>query len=86
MIRDEERLGNFAENLREAMASREGMSQNRLAALSGVPQATISRILAAKHDPSVTIASRLADALSTSLDVLLRPRRQTAGKNFARAS
>jgi transcriptional regulator with XRE-family HTH domain len=68
---DPRHLNRLAANLRAVMDSREGCTQQWLERESGVSQGTISRILNAKHDPSVTVVLRLAQALKTSVDVLM---------------
>ena len=70
MVTDKDRIENLAANIRRVML-RNGFSQQKLADMSGVPQATIFRVLNAKNDPSVSLVSRLADALDTSIDKLL---------------
>lgn len=69
-MKDADQIRNLAANLEAAMELRD-MSQETLERLSGVPQATISRILNAKSNPAVTHVVRLARALRTSVDVLM---------------
>ena len=75
MITDKRRLAYLAENLRRAM-QRNQWSQERLEAMSGVPQTSISLILNAKVDPRITAVFRLASALDLSLDLLLSEPRE----------
>ena len=67
---DRSRMEVLAANLKRAM-QRAKCSQEQLEAESGVSQATISRILNAKHDPAVSVVWRLAQALATSIDMLM---------------
>lgn len=67
---DKTRILYLAENLRRVMRLR-NLSQEQLEAESGVPQATISRVLNAKSDPAVSVVFHLARALGTSVDMLL---------------
>ena len=69
-MKDADQIGNLAANLQAAMDLRK-MSQETLERRSGVPQATISRILNAKSNPAVTHVARLARALRTSIDMLM---------------
>ena len=82
MVTDKDRVANLATNLRRLMV-RNGLSQQKLAAASGVPQVTISRLLNARNDPAVSVVSRLADALDTSVDKLLS---EPPEKNLQNAS
>ena len=77
---DRDRIAVLADNLRRAMAKQK-MSQEQLESESGVSQATISRILNAKHDPASTVVWRLAQALETSMDKLF----EQPTKKFFRA-
>jgi transcriptional regulator with XRE-family HTH domain len=70
VVTDQEELANLAENLRLHLAEN-CWSQLDLAHASGVPQYTISRILHAKCDPSLSAVSRLSRALKTGIDRLL---------------
>ena len=82
MVTDKERVANLAANIRRMMVRNE-LSQQKLAALSGVPQVTISRVLNARNDPAVSVVSRLAEAFDTSVDKLLDP---PPRKNLQKAS
>ena len=82
MVTDKERLANLSNNLRRIMLKNR-LSQQKLAALSGVQQTAISRIINARNDPSLSVVSRLADALETSVDKLLSA---PSEKNLQRAS
>ena len=57
----------MATNLRPLREAR-GLTQYRLAKMSGVPQSTIWRIEAGEQDPGGSIAVALSDALECSLD------------------
>ena len=47
-----------------------GMSQEELAAKSGVAEATISRLERRKNTPSLETAARIADALNLPVDLI----------------
>lgn len=79
-MKDEQQVQWLAENLKKAMR-RQRMSQETLEAESGVTQGTISRILNARMNPSVTIVWRLAAALETSIDILLTTPREKIPAN-----
>jgi transcriptional regulator with XRE-family HTH domain len=82
VLTDKQEMRNLAANLRIAMLER-GWSQLDLERASGVRQPRISGILTVKHEPSVCVVSRLAKALSRSIDNLLSPPPQ---KKMRRAS
>lgn len=71
----------LAANMRRAMAAR-GWNQVELSDASGESEMNISRILNEKNTPKVGTVQRLAQALGTGVDDLLRPlpknSRQTA--------
>jgi transcriptional regulator with XRE-family HTH domain len=69
---DQDVVANLADNLRRAMRKNH-MSQEQLEAESGVPQATISRLLNRKTETTVSTIWRIASALETSVDKLLSP-------------
>jgi transcriptional regulator with XRE-family HTH domain len=69
-VKDKKQIEHLAANILAAMELR-SMSQETLERRSGVPQATISRILNAKSNPAVTHVVRLARALRTSVDLLM---------------
>lgn len=52
-----------------AFREEKGISQNKLALLSGVPQATISRIERGLQVPQIETIVRLANALEYELEV-----------------
>jgi transcriptional regulator with XRE-family HTH domain len=57
----------------KAFRLRAGLSQNRLSALSGVPRATIINVESGQQESvSLESATRLADALGISIDMLVR--------------
>ena len=60
-------IDNFVSNLRRA-CDQSGLSQSRLAELSGVHYVTVSRILNGKISPSVEICERLAKAAGMRAD------------------
>ena len=82
MVTDKEELANLAANLRAAMV-RNRWDQLDLEKASGVPQPTISRVLNGKNDPALSVVTRLAKALKTSIDALVSP---PPRKNFRNAS
>lgn len=59
----------IADRLLRQMALK-GFTQQRLAQVSGVDDAEVSRILAGKTQPGPATAFRLAQAVSVSLDFL----------------
>jgi len=59
----------FASILRHQLESR-GISQKWLADEAGTTEATISRYLAAKNQPEITIVVRIAKTLKVSVDYL----------------
>ena len=60
---------NFRDNLRSAMEEH-GIDQQDLAKLSGVHYVTISRILAGKQDPTLTVCEKLAKAAGIRADLV----------------
>lgn len=75
MLSEDEIAGNFAENLAILLESR-GLSQCELAELSGLTQGAVSHILTKRRVPSIITAAQIADALTVSLDLLLREPRK----------
>jgi transcriptional regulator with XRE-family HTH domain len=76
MLRDKQRLGFLAANLRAAMAEK-SWSQEQLETESGVSQCVISRTLNARGEPGAITLFRLARALGKTMDEMLAvPRRQ----------
>lgn len=65
-------LQQFAKRLRETRLAR-GMTQRELSALSGVPQAQLSRIEAGEVDLRLSTLTAVANALE--LEVVLIPRK-----------
>lgn len=49
-----------------------GLSQSELAVRCGIEQPHVSRYESGRHEPLVTIASKMASALGTSLEVLVK--------------
>jgi transcriptional regulator with XRE-family HTH domain len=82
MVTDKTRLANLSANLRRIMLTR-GITQQKLAAMSGVQQTAISRILNVRNNPSISVVSRLAGSLDTSVDKLLEKPEE---KNLQHAS
>jgi transcriptional regulator with XRE-family HTH domain len=70
MVTDEIEVNNLAVNLRLSMQEKD-WTQLDLERASGIRQPTISGILNKKNVPTIIIVSRLAKALSTSIDNLL---------------
>ena len=58
----------FAENLREIIGKE---SISSFAKNVGIPQATISRYLACKREPTLTNLCKIADYCNESIDVLI---------------
>ena len=52
---------------------RAGLSQRALAATAGVPQPTIAEIETGRREPSITLLSRLAEAMGYELKLELQP-------------
>lgn len=63
-------INTFSERLSEAMQERD-ISQYRLAALTGIPQSTISRYLGGKREISICYLVPICKALEVSSDYLL---------------
>ncbi len=59
-------------NLREFRLRGKGMTQERLAELSGVTRQTIISIEKGRYKPTVELALRLADVLNTSVEELFK--------------
>jgi len=69
---NDEEIRNLGLNIVLALREKD-WTQQQLEAASGVPQPTISKIIRGKRDPSVSIVSRLAKALTKTIDELLSP-------------
>ena len=69
---DAEVTGRLAANL-TALMDRKGLSQLELERLSGVTPGTVSDILMAESCTRVCTVARLAEALGTTVDRLVRP-------------
>ncbi len=67
--------GDLGRNLRRVRERRE-MTQEDVAARSGVHSTEVSRIEAGKRDPQVSTLERLAEAVEVSPGELLRKRRK----------
>lgn len=70
-MNDVETRQRIQENIRSLMEKRK-LSGNKLAELSGTSAMTISRILNGSQIPTIGLASRIAAALDTTVDFLLR--------------
>lgn len=64
-------MKNRIKELRQAA----GLSQLRLAEITGVTRQTINAIENNKYDPTLALAFALGDALGVSVDALFDPRR-----------
>ena len=62
----------WAEVLRSARDGR-SLSQRELARLAGVPQPTIAEIESARREPSLSLVSRIVEAVGFELHIGLRP-------------
>jgi transcriptional regulator with XRE-family HTH domain len=79
-VTERDEIHNLAVNLALSMRKKD-WTQKDLEGASGITQATISNILREKYDPAVSIVSRLAKALRTSIDTLLSPPPQKKLRN-----
>ena len=70
MVSDIEARRNIASNLRRILQER-GISQVKLAALTGECEMTISRVIRGTNTPGVALIARIADALDVSMDRLV---------------
>jgi transcriptional regulator with XRE-family HTH domain len=52
---------------------RNGLSQRALAQISGVPQPTLSEIEGGRREPSISLLSRIAESVGSTLEVRLIP-------------
>ena len=71
MLTNEEAREVIAHNVGRLMGKR-GMSQRQLSVASGESDMAISRVVRGIHCPSAAMLARIADALSVSVDDLLR--------------
>ena len=69
------RNGIFSERLAAAMTE-QGLSQKKLAAMSGVAQATVSRYLNGQQEPRLAELVGISLALGISIDDLCSPQSQ----------
>ena len=76
MLTDDEVRENLSANLSRLLADRR-MSQSELARRTGVTQANISLICLGKHVSGVGVLSRIAEALDTSIDLLIATPKKT---------
>jgi len=70
VIDDDTALQNIAANVTRMMADR-GISQTALAEMVGGKQPTISRICHGTNMPSASVLRRIAEALETSMEILI---------------
>ncbi|NNC77436.1 MAG: cupin domain-containing protein [Woeseiaceae bacterium] len=70
----------------KAFRTRRGLSQRRLASLSGVANATISQIESGKLNPTVSLLKRILDGMTTSLSEFFSDAAETPGRVFFRSS
>lgn len=68
---------NFAANLRQIMETR-GISQRRMADMSGVTFAYINRILLEKNVPSLDVCEKISSALDVDLAKLITKSKKLA--------
>jgi len=66
--------GNLGLNLRTLRAAR-GFSQQRAAALAGIPRATWATLESGAANPTITVLVRVAEALQVRVDELIAPPR-----------
>jgi XRE family transcriptional regulator, regulator of sulfur utilization len=79
----EEAATNIARNIKQLRDVR-GLTQQRLAVLSGVPRATWAHLESGSANPTLTVLIKVAGALQISLDELIGPPRAT-GRFFSAA-
>ena len=82
---DEEVKKVFAENMRHAMQLR-GVSQATLSRITKESEARLSHYRNGLKIPGIGVATRIAEALETTLDELLKPQKNTQRKNNLRKS
>lgn len=75
MLTDEDVKKNLSVNLRRLMRAR-GIRQTQIAETCGMTQPSVSRIVQGDYVPNVTTIARLAEALDTTVDFLLREFRE----------
>lgn len=68
---------NLAATLRQLRDVR-GLTQTRLAALSGVPRPTLATLESGSANPTLSVLVKVADALQVSVEELISPPRATA--------
>jgi XRE family transcriptional regulator, regulator of sulfur utilization len=68
---------NLAASLRTLRDVR-GMTQTRLASLSGVPRPTLATVESGSSNPTLAVLVKLADALQVSVEELISPPRSSA--------
>lgn len=68
---------NLAATLRQLREVR-GLTQARLAALSGVPRPTLATLESGSANPTLSVLVKVADALQVSVEELISPPRATA--------
>ena len=72
MISDDQARQNIAANLQRIMGER-GISQTRLASMTGQPIMTISRLVRGQNEPRIALVAQVAEALDVSMDRLVSP-------------
>lgn len=70
MLTDDQTRRNIATNLRRILAAR-GISQRKLAELTGEPVMNISRAVRGENVANVAMIARIAEALDVSIDRLV---------------
>jgi len=75
MVSDAEARLNIKANLNRMLATR-GITRTKLAQLTGDPLMTISVCVAGKNTPNAALLARIAEALDTSVDLILAPPRE----------
>ncbi|MEL6350021.1 MAG: XRE family transcriptional regulator [Myxococcota bacterium] len=73
-MNDREAAANLAQNVK-ALRDHRGLSQKRLAALSGVPRATLANLESGSANPTLQVLTRVAGTLRVSIEELLSPPR-----------
>ena len=72
MVSDAEARQNIRANLNRMLATR-GITRTKLSQMTGDPLMTISVTVAGKSTPNAALLARIAEALETSVEVLISP-------------
>jgi transcriptional regulator with XRE-family HTH domain len=72
MVSDKDARLNIKANLNRMLATR-GITRTKLARITGDPLMTISVTVAGKSTPNAALLARIAEALETSVEVLISP-------------